>query len=129
MASKREVGAGTVRAWFNGLSADEREALKLTDASVGARGKLSEAVIDGFQKANRGQKYAAKFVEKRKITGKRVSDNGRTQTVTVSDTLPNVRAWAQGDGASVLAGLGLQVGERGRISAGVLSAFAARARV
>lgn len=123
MSSKRNVGAGRVREWFGTLSEAERNVTAkdgtVTVLSIGKRGKLSDAVIAAFQKANKREVYSAGHVEARKITGTRENpSNGRKQTVTVTATLGEVRAWAQSEG--------IKLGDRGRIAESVLSAFAAR---
>jgi hypothetical protein len=121
MASKREVGAGTVREWVGTLTEAERTVTVdgvEVELSIGKRGKLSDNVIKAFEKANKRTVYVPGFVESRKITGLREDANGRKRPVTVTATLPQVREWAAAEG--------LAIGERGRVSSAVLSAFAAR---
>jgi len=138
MASKRNVGGSRVREFL--LSEDGQAALVAAQEAaeakgekfpkplteVGARGRFSAAQIEVFHKANKRERYTANHVEARKITGTREGSNGRKQTVTVSATLPEVRAWAESpEGIAA----GVKVGSRGRIGKDVLSAFAARPRV
>jgi hypothetical protein len=116
--ARKSVNGAAVREWAN----TEAGAAALAEAGlvVGTRGRFSEKVVDLFQKATK-QKYEVGLVPTRKISGTRVTDSGRKVPVTVSATLGEVRAWAQAEG--------LSVGERGKVSAEVLSAFAARPKV
>jgi hypothetical protein len=114
--ARKSVDGAAVREWAN--SEAGAAALAAEGLTVGARGRFSEKVVDLFQKSTK-QKYEVGLVATRKISGIRVNpDTGRKTPVTVSATLPEVRAWAQAEG--------LTAGARGRLSEGVLAAFAAR---
>lgn len=126
MAKRRSVGGSVVRTW---ALSDEGQAL-LSEASekagkdltvVGDRGRFAQELVDAFHKANKGSQYTPNFVPTRKITGTRETETGRKQSVTVTATLAEVRAFAKAEG--------LTIGERGRVSKEVLSAFAARPKV
>lgn len=108
--------------------AEVREFLKSQNVQVGARGRFSQEQVDLFEEAT-GKVYTVGHVEKITAKGIRVNASGRKTPVQVKTTQPEVRAWARGDGASVLASAGLEpVGERGRIRPAVLAAFAATPR-
>jgi len=122
MAARKTVGASAVRSWFTALDADQRAALDLTDATVGDRGKIAVKIITAFEKETR-QKYAAGYVEPVTVEGKREDSKGRKRSVKVTATLSEMRAWAQSPEAMAA---GIKVGSRGRLSASVKEAFAAR---
>ncbi len=86
--------------------------------TVGARGRFSQDLVDSFNKGRRSeQKYvAATHVKTIKVSGTRVSSNGRKTPVTLNATHGQVRAAAQA--------AGVELGARGRIPASVLTAFA-----
>lgn len=112
MATRKNVPASEVRAWL-------RENAETAGVPApGTRGKLSEAQIDAFKKANKGKTFEhTAFKPVRKVTGVRVNANGRKQPVTMNVNLPEVRREA------IKAGIPL--GDRGRIPQTVLSAFVA----
>jgi len=123
MARKTSVNGSAVRTW---AQSEDGQAFLTTWATenevdvptVGARGKFSAALIAAFHKANPTSRYEVGHVQSVKVSGTRVTSNGRKIPVTVNATLPELRAFAQSQG--------LSVGARGRISAEVKAAFAAQ---
>jgi len=122
MAARKTVGASAVRSWFTALDATEREALDLTDATIGGRGKISVKIIKAFEKTTR-QNYVAGYVEPVTVEGKREGKDGRKRSVKVTATLSEMREWASSPEAVAA---GIKVGSRGRLPASVKQAFAAR---
>lgn len=116
MARKTEVSGSVVREWAN--SEAGKAALAAADLTVGLRGKFSAKVITLFEKENKGKRYVEKLVPTVRVKGVRVSESGRKVPVTVVATMSEIRAFAAAEG--------LPIGERGRVSQTVLSAFAAR---
>lgn len=102
MASRKNVPASTVRAWFTKAAPEGVPA-------PGSRGRLHPDTIAAFHKANKGMKYeTASVAEKPVIEVKGVESinkAGRRQVRTVTVTTEQARA-----------ALGHPAGKRGRLS-------------
>lgn len=94
-------GVSQVRAWAQAEGLD-----------VPQRGRLSNALIEAFNKANPRAKYEPGHVETFEHAAK-PEQGGRTVKMQIS--VPAVRAWAKENG--------VQVGERGRLTDAVKDAY------
>jgi hypothetical protein len=106
MASRKNVPAATVRAWF-------KEAQPEGVPAPGSRGRLHPDTIAAFHKANKGLRYeTASEAEKPTITVPVVSLDKAGRKVTKNVTLTTEAARAA---------LGHPSGRRGRFDKGALS--------
>lgn len=109
MTATRTASATDVRTWALSKGFEVKE-----------RGRLDADVIDAYNKG-RKVKYAPAMKQPTrviKLAGKRADKSGRNRSITVTTTVPEVRAWATENGH--------EVGTRGRIPQGVFEAFATR---
>lgn len=106
MASTKTASPAEVREWAkeNGLK-------------VGTRGKLPPEVIQQFNKGRRVKYRVGEFEKTIQVRGIRVNGNGRKVPVRRTATPAEIRAAASANG--------VDLGERGRLSADVKAAFAA----
>src|SRR5690349_10243510 len=110
MSTRIVPTADMVRSWA------QKKGLTVADA-----GRLPFDVVEAYNKAHKVKYESALRQPARlvKLTGTKTDKAGRPRSKTVTATFPEIRAWA------VEAGYNL--GERGRIPADVLSAYADQA--
>jgi hypothetical protein len=124
MASKTPAAGSVVRAWalstegqdFLTTWATENEAEVPT---VGSRGKFSAELLAAFHKANPRSRYTVGHRPSVKVSGRVPNSKGGTTPITRNVSPAELREFVKANGG----------GERGRISADMRAAFAARPKV